>query len=254
MERKPNSLKKVGQLGIILAKITEQEGSLRLEREIHEILERRFPESFPMPKNMILFLNPSKLSFQFLYQIAVMVQLWYIQRSKPKFFLFHNGKFQFMDWSNKYETYSEIVKALWAIHIESIKSPLSLMMETIPLPSSKETVEKMTCIILSDYDKIPVHDLLLQRQQILPHMVYIDTSIELFLNYDTPEITKTFPCRVFQDRCTILSASEDGITVEQWKQINLKSYSSELRNSTCWDFLNSVLEVYRPMLDLINIY
>jgi len=246
----------VDTIGNAIAKITLQEGVLleRTEKEMNDILCNKFPETFPMPKNTLIVLHPSPNSFQYMKQIAVLLQFWRIQRSNPQFLLYTHNQFQYIDWSEQYKTHAELIHALWKIHIHlgTIRSPLSCMISTMPLPTQNETAEKMTWIILSDYDTVPVHEIAMKRQTVLPHMVYIDSTSDCFLKIESSSITKTFPCRVFQERCTMLAATEDGLTVEQWKQIVLKTYSSDLRNACSWEFLQSILEIYRPMNKLVN--
>jgi len=236
-----------------IAQLTQQEGRAkeRTEKQIQVNLDTRMPKVCSQPKNLLLVLDPSPLGSQYAKQMAVMLQTWYVMRQRPQFLLLDRGHTRFVDWSNQYATYAEIVQALWKIHIDYQPFPnaLSTFFSTVPLPSRAETAEKCTWLLLSDFSAVPVHPYIQKRKAIIPHMVYIDSSDALFLSAPP---TKTFPCRMVDARCTMLSATENGLSPNQWTQLVLKTQSPFLRNTSCWDFLQAVLTPYRAMLQIVD--
>jgi len=247
------ALPRIVPLGECIAQLTQQHGIPleKTEKQIQQTLSTTLPSTLPQAKNLLLVLDPTTLSSQYVKQIATLLQAWYVMRTKPPFLLLSQGQTEYHDWSNKYATYAEIVNALWEIHINNnpIQDSLQTFVSTIPLPAQAETAEKMTWILLSDFPTIPVHPIFKQRQNILPHMVYIDTSDSLFLS---SPLSKTFPCRVVEKRCTMLAATENGLSQNQWFQLILKTQSPDLRNTSCWDFLQAVLTPYRAMLSIMD--
>jgi hypothetical protein len=247
------SLPRIVPLGECIAQLTQEEGIARekTEKHIQQTLETALPSTLPQAKNLLIVLDPSTLASQYIKQIAILIQAWHVGKTRPQFLLLVQGRTQFHDWSNKYATYAEIVQALWALHIKHVPTQDSLkkFVSGIPLPAQVETAEKMTWILLSDFSPTSVHTILKQRQAVLPHMVYIDASDTSFLS---DPLTKTFPCRVVDKRCTMLSATENGLSPNQWTQIILKTQSPALRDTSCWDFLQAVLNPYRAMLSIMD--
>jgi len=234
-----------------VAALIQQEGIPleATENKIKKTLSWYIPNQ--QARNMMIVWVPSDDNESFARQVAVLMQAWHAMNTTPRFLMVcPNGVIQWVDMkTHPKATYAEWVHQLvsWKPKEETKERGWLDCLETIPLPKESVTAEKMTWLWVGDMQgwNKSIQYTLEQKQLLLPHMVYVDTASH---SYHTMSTCITFPCRVVQPRCSMVAATGDGLTRAQWEQIVLRTQSSMARQSSCWEFLEGVMQPYEKML------
>lgn len=204
-------------------------------------------------RNMVILWIPSHDDEALGRQMAVLLQAWNTTQSTPKMLMVQKGTTKWVDVkTHPLATYAEWVHLLSSWKANEAFDGWDTLLETIPLPENPSLAEKMTWLWVADMNELKksIQYTLLQRQTILPHMVYVDTACHSYHDISTHV---TFPCRVVQPRCSMVAATSEGLTKSQWEQIILRTQSLVARQSSSWDLLEGVIQPYMSLMKLFTL-
>jgi hypothetical protein len=110
----------------------------------------------------------------------------------------------------------------------------------------KASLERQNCIISEEEYSLFHHQQETKQTKDMPHMVFCITSDRYYANQQ--ENTRTLPCNINTKRCTMVPATKNGISQNQWNQIEYITKDQIRRNYSCWENIQSVAINYLGMI------
>jgi len=207
-------------------------------------------------KNMLIIVQPST---QVAKQAITLCQAM-MYTNKRHCFLLHPGKAQ-PQWHNyeAQETWSDVLKAVWKdLTTNGNEDPESFLLgyQHVAQEAKRLTptaTERMTWMWIAEFnsDNVSLHETQVEPfwrtfvnpdTQKMPHMVYVATNKHTYTNNEN-----TPPCKAHTQRCTWLTATPNGLTLLQWKELIKKTESAEKRNLSTWQTIQTILRDYAPL-------
>jgi len=211
-------------------------------------------------KNMLVIVQPSPDKKQWLKQAITLCQAMMYTKKRDCFML-HPGKAQ-PQWHDyeAQETWSDVLKAIWDdVTTKGNEDPESLLLgyQYVAQEAKKlspEATERMTWIWISEFNSnYELHETQVRpfwesfinpQTENMPHMVYISTNSQTYTENNNPPKP---PCKAHTPRCTWLTATPNGLTLLQWKELIQKTEMAEKRRWSPWQTIQTILRDYAPV-------